>query len=250
MGLGHGNSLSWWNLTGGTDSLRTYIATNKVVQSGLVLNLDAGASTSYPGSGTTWTNLVGGGNNGTLTNGPTYSSANGGSIVFDGVNDYVGLGNILNYTTENFTFNTFFYLNTFATSQGGQGPVLFYKGSYQQKGYYCQVSQDGSINFVTNQSGANQTCTTASGIVSLNTWHCVSFVRSGSNVIIYVNGNQSSSSNSHINPTSSSDNFHLCSYNFGIYSNFRISQFSAYNRALSAAEVSQNYNALRGRFGI
>ena len=57
MGLGHGNSLSWWNLTGGTDSLRTYIATNKVVQSGLVLNLDAGASTSYVGSGTTWTDL-------------------------------------------------------------------------------------------------------------------------------------------------------------------------------------------------
>ena len=57
MGIYAGNTNSWWNLTGGTDSSRTYIATNKVVQSGLVLNLDAGASTSYVGSGTTWTDL-------------------------------------------------------------------------------------------------------------------------------------------------------------------------------------------------
>jgi hypothetical protein len=60
------------------------IATN-----GLVLCLDAANRKSYPGSGTTWTDLSGNGNNGTLTNGPTYSSANGGSLSFDGTNDVV-----------------------------------------------------------------------------------------------------------------------------------------------------------------
>ena len=60
----------------------------RIVTDGLVLALDAGNPKSYPGSGTTWTDLSGNGNNGTLTNGPTYSSANGGSIVFDGVDDY------------------------------------------------------------------------------------------------------------------------------------------------------------------
>jgi hypothetical protein len=58
-----------------------------IVMNNLVLCLDAGNSKSYPGSGTTWYNLIPGGVNGTLTNGPTYSSANGGVIVLDGVND-------------------------------------------------------------------------------------------------------------------------------------------------------------------
>jgi len=66
-----------------------------VVQDGLVLNLDASKFYSYSRSGTTWTDLSGNGNNGTLVNGPTFSSANGGSIVFDGSNDYM---------TSSFTF--------------------------------------------------------------------------------------------------------------------------------------------------
>src|SRR6056300_246225 len=59
-----------------------------IVTDGLVFYVDAGNSNSYPGSGGTWTDLVGG-NDGTLTNGPTYNSGNGGSIVFDGVDDSV-----------------------------------------------------------------------------------------------------------------------------------------------------------------
>jgi hypothetical protein len=67
----------------------------RVVTDGLVLALDAADTNSYPGSGTTWNDLSGNGNTGTLTNGPTYSSDNGGSIVFDGTNDYVPLVNNL-----------------------------------------------------------------------------------------------------------------------------------------------------------
>ena len=63
----------------------------RIVTDNLVLALDAGNTKSYPGSGTTWTDTVGG-NNGTLTNGPTYSSDDGGSIVFDGSNDYAQSG--------------------------------------------------------------------------------------------------------------------------------------------------------------
>ena len=61
----------------------------KIVTNGLVLYLDAANKKSYPGSGTTWTDLSGNNNTGTLTNGPTFDSNNGGSIVFDGTNDYV-----------------------------------------------------------------------------------------------------------------------------------------------------------------
>ena len=74
------------------------------VTSGLVLCLDAGNAKSYPGSGTVWTDLSGNGNTGTLINGPTYNSANGGSIVFDGVNDYanIGVGRGVNQFSGNF----------------------------------------------------------------------------------------------------------------------------------------------------
>ena len=72
------------------------------VTAGLVLNLDAGNAASYPGSGTTWTDLSGNGRNGTLTGGPTYSSADGGSIVFDGTNDFVQCSGSLTATAATF----------------------------------------------------------------------------------------------------------------------------------------------------
>ena len=75
-----------------------------IVKDGLVLDLDAAKRDSYPGSGTFWKDISGGGGNGTLINGPTFSSGNGGSIVFDGVDDYVNIPNnnspITNLTYE------------------------------------------------------------------------------------------------------------------------------------------------------
>ena len=68
-----------------------FIHSPKIITDGLVLALDAGNTKSYPGSGTVWTDLSGNNNTGTLTNGPTFNAANGGSIVFDGTNDYVTL---------------------------------------------------------------------------------------------------------------------------------------------------------------
>jgi hypothetical protein len=75
----------------------------RIVTDGLVLALDAANSLSYPGSGTTWTDLSGKGNNGTLVNGPTFDQANGGSIVFDGTDDYVNLPDGLLSGTGDFT---------------------------------------------------------------------------------------------------------------------------------------------------
>ena len=223
-----------------------------LVMNGLVLCLDAGNRKSYPGSGTTWTDLSGNGNTGTLTNGPTYSSTNGGSISFDGTNDYINLGNILNYTTENFTFNTFFYLNSFTTSTPGQGPQLFWKGSFNANGYYCAINADGTILFHTNQSGASQFSYTSSGLISVGVWNNVSVVRTGPSVQIYINGvDRTNVSATHINPTSSTGNLQLGAYDAGfIYSNHRVATFQSYSRALSAAEIQQNYNALKGRFFV
>ena len=87
-----------------------------IVRNGLVLYLDAANPKSYPGSGTTWKDLSGNGNNGTLVNGPTFNSANGGSIVFDGTNDYVITTNLLNPTT-NPNESVFVWFNPTAAGQ-------------------------------------------------------------------------------------------------------------------------------------
>ena len=243
-----------------------------IVRNGLVMYLDA--KHSYPsrtGIGTTtsgaaatpgsslegepyiWYDMSGYENNGQLNNQVGYSTANGGSLLFDGVNDFINFGNIFNFTTEDFSFNIFFYLTSLTTSTVGQAPVLFYKGSYQVNGYYIQLgsSNPSSTNFITNQSGANQVTTSTLSLI-VGAWNNLSVTRSGSSVKIYINGvDATASAGTHINPTSSTDNFVLSSYNSAsIFSNIRIASFQVYNRTLSAIEVLQNFNAVRSRFGL
>ena len=92
-----------------------------IVTDGLVLNLDAGNPQSYPGSGTTWTDLSGNGNNGTLLNGVGYDSDNGGSLVFDGSNDYVTTP-LFGDSTTNRTFSVWYNpLNNTVTTPLNRG---------------------------------------------------------------------------------------------------------------------------------
>lgn len=222
-----------------------------IVKDGLVLDLDAAKKDSYPGSGTTWSDISGNQNNGTLTNGPTFNSDNGGSIVFDGTNDYVNCGNILNYTSQNFTFSCWVFINSLLTNAGGQGPSLFYKGSYRNNGYYNQIGQDGSINFITNTNPEVNTATLPGTIVAGNTYN-ITFTRNGASVRIYVNGiDLTSTIGVHTTIPSSTSNFNIASYNQGqIVANIRMYNFLNYNKALTAQEILQNYNALKGRYGL
>ena len=90
----------------------------RIVTDGLVLCLDAGNTKSYPGSGTTWTDLSGNGNTGTLTNGVGYSGDNLGSLSFDGVNDFTSTitGEDFNFGTGDFTIECWVYFNTISTN--------------------------------------------------------------------------------------------------------------------------------------
>lgn len=222
----------------------------KVVSDGLILSLDAADRNSYVGSGTSWNDLSGNVYNGTLVSGPTFNSANGGSIVFDSTNSqYINLGPILNYTSENFTFSYWANFNTLTTNSGGQGPIVFFKGDYNINGYYSQINSTGGIVFVTNQSGVNQTSFT-NNIVATGSWYNIVYARNAASVRIYVNGiDRTTTAATHINPVSSGSNFTLARYP-GIYGNFMLSNFLNYNKALSATEVLQNYNALKSRFNL
>lgn len=239
----------WW--TDGTNDGRTHIATKGVVQSGLVLNLDAGVSSSYPGSGTTWTDLSGNNNNGTLTNGPTFSSGNGGSIVFDNTDDGIALGNtstFISASQSTITLNTWLRTNVYfayrkilyagqknASSIGG---LYFSIGPSPYNLYLGVITSAGDQSAVYNQN------------ISTTVYSNICGTYDGSNIKLYLNGSLVATQpqtgniiNTGIMRISGYDNNVECW-------NGNISGFQIYNRALSSTEISQNFNALRGRFGI
>ena len=220
-----------------------------LVMNGLVLCLDAANTKSYPGSGSTWTDLSGRGNTGTLTNGPTYSGANGGSIVFDGVDDYatISFNPVFNVTSNPFTVIVWNKKNT--STNGYNGLIT------------ADTAGDNTWKIFKDTGETYYKCRTGNTILVfpnyvIGQWHMYAFTKSGRTLTNYFDGNLVSSNSSANNPVSFSNNLALGSFRLndaqaGLYlmdQNF--SAISFYNRALSAAEVSQNFNALRGRFGI
>jgi hypothetical protein len=212
-------------------------ATPNIVTSGLALNLDAGNTASYPGSGTTWTDLSGNGNNGTLISGPTFDSANGGSIVFDGTNDYVNFSTYSQppyLTTTSFTWSI--WLLYFGSS-AGNGVIL---GS--RAGATSEFTKLTPTNFeyYPNNTGNN---------IPSSVWVNITLVKNGTTLLYYQN-NILVASNSSSQEKPSKPFYIASDPSSGEYFGGKISTVSVYNRALSAAEVAQNFNTLRGRYGI
>jgi hypothetical protein len=220
---------------------------------GLVLCLDAGNTKSYPGSGTTWTDLSGRGNTGTLVNGPTYSSANGGSIVFDGSNDYVLVNSSASipYGSTARTVSIWFYTNT-TTWANDANNLFFYGSNVNGNAFGIDFSTYPSMEvFTWGGAGRDLTFSTTYSQVG---WKNITVTYNGSTtILIYENGTftQTLTLTSACNTTSS--DVYIGAVNPSIltaYYDGRIANTKIYNRALSAAEVSQNFNALRGRYGI
>ena len=213
----------------------------RIVTDGLVLCLDAANSKSYPGSGTTWTDLSGNGNTGTLTNGPTYSSSNGGALVFDGTDDYVNAPNTsLIHRTSNWTYSCWVYFS----GTPGLG-TIFENGSWTSC-LLIRFETNGITIYSMSTYWGKFTLTPTLGI-----WYKLDFIRNGNSIDFYLNGvySQSISFTADIQPSS---NLFIGTSQHATYQVFngRISNTQIYNRALSAAEVSQNFNATRSRFGI
>ena len=126
---------------GGQNKYVGPVAPPSLVTNGLVLNLDAGNSASYVGSGTTWNDLVGS-NHGTLINGPIFNTGNGGSIVFDGIDDVISFGNILNMGLNSWT------MSCWVKFDGGLGTMgIMGKTSYRAyEGRYSFYIDNNNIN--------------------------------------------------------------------------------------------------------
>lgn len=240
-------------------------STSDIIRGSIDLHLDAANPGSYPGSGTTWTDLSGNGRNGTLTNGPTFTAdvdGTGGYITTDGTNDLITVGQNFNYTTQAFSVGMWLYFLSFDAT-GGYNAVLFWKGSFQVSGYYCEINPaTGVINFYTNQGGASQLSQaiynanpTSKPNVGLmpGEWYNIYITRSGTSVRIFINGiDRTSTAGTHTNPSTASTNtFQIGRYDASAnFSNVRYASFIIYQKALSATEVLQNFNASRKRFGL
>lgn len=225
--------------------MATKYANGKIVTNGLVLALDAADRNSYVSGSTTWLDLSGNGAIDTLTN-TGYDSTNGGTITFDPAVSGSSTINHASLDLTQITVNVWYYSNA-ATSQGltrggvPSGYILHYRGA----GFYLTAS-DNSV----------------SGYLAWNTappslrWNMLTGTWDGTIMKLYTNGIKQASELAFAGGVGNilkSFNYTQLGYYFNAtqpYTNGRIANFKLYNRALSAEEVQQNYNAQKARFGL
>ena len=214
----------------------------KIVTSGLLLALDAADKLSYRGSGTTWRNLASNNFNCTLTNGPTFSGANMGSIVYDGADDS-GTCNLVTSDANNVTLEAWFKITTLP------GTIILYNGNSAASGYGFTHGACGatSTTLYVFFGGLNCNVVSYAGMTT-NVWYQAVYTRTttpSTSNILYING-ISRSTNTSSNPNAPAGTTSIGDPGYPGY----ISIARIYNRALTATEVLQNYNATKGRYGL
>lgn len=240
-------------------NLRTklYNGTN-IVRDGLVLYLDAGVASSYSGSGTTWTDLSGNGYNGTLINGPTYSTNKGGTFNFDYTDDYVATTGMENFSYTNGITVSFWHYNG-----GGTG---FYRGvatngtttdrfggfdfRYGREDYFGGANNGTNLNWRITSGGTVDSRTIYANV---NEWHNYVGTYDNTTINVYKDGilfdSKTHSSGGQLDTESASTTI-ARSPGTSEYLDGSLSIVKIYNRALSATEITQNFNAQRARFGV
>ena len=210
---------------------------NVIVSDGLVLYLDAANTRSYSGSGTSSNSLVGG-IGATLVNGVGFTSSNNGAFIFDGSNDYINFGNSSAVQQSSGTLSAW----AKASSPGGG-----YRGIIAKQGAYGLFYTDSVL--VAYDWAADAPRSTGVNIAD-NTWKNVvltyqSGVSNGTR--IYINGvSVLTTTITVLNQTGNL--FGGAEANAGQFASCQASSFKMHNRALSATEVLQNYNATKGRY--
>jgi hypothetical protein len=216
----------------------------KIVTDGLVLALDVANPKSYPGVGVAWNDLSGNGNNGTLVNGVGYSESNLGSLSFDQIDDRVNVGNVL-LSTSALSVSAWIY----DTDTSG--------------GYRDFVTKAGHFKFRidNNAEGGNLACFVWIGgspeprrstSWTKNVWTNVAFTwNTNGNFRLFTNGILRSSSTTRTGTLNTTANdFTIGSDRTSQFWKGNISNVLVYNTTLTDAEIQQNFNAVRGRYGI
>jgi len=240
-----------------------------IIQDGLVLCLDAANVRSYPKSGTTWSDLMKN-YSGTLANmdASNFDESSAGALDFDGTDEYVSLGIVDGIFTQDATVFTWVY------TRSNNGRIISQDWNFTGNEYgwavhlgtsnWTQVTNSPSITWMSGDSASNynpNACVQSdTNSISLNEWFNIAIVKSGSNVVIYKNaisiktGTVPSNivyahNNSYSQKTLAiGTNQFLADSYFNAKFNGKISLLSAYDRALTADEVRQNYLSTKERF--
>jgi len=214
---------------------------NAIVTNGLTLQLDANNPTSYPGTGTTWTDLVSPQQNITLVGSPTYTAAAPSYFTFNGTTQRgSGTGAVLSSTS--YTKSVWFYLNSYVdnniVSSDVGGHYMFFQGGNKM--------YNGHSNWAGFPSNYPSTAT-----FSLSTWYNVALTfNTTDGMKLYINGALDSSYTTIKTAFTGDGSTNIASYGTGNLLNGRIAKVYCYNVSLSAAEVLQNYNADKAKFGL
>jgi hypothetical protein len=248
-------ALQWIQSTG-----RYFLLKNgyeNIVTNGLAFNADAGWYLSYSGTGTTWKDLTSTGYTGTLVNGTSFSN---GGLVFDGVDDTVSFGDILDLGTNDMTINCWFKLNPSATFINYLVSKAYYGGQNYRYGFYVWDKKIGG--FMQGNGGPDVERRTVNTI-SDNTWYMATIVfNRASSYKIYLNcieqtldGDSTISQWNGLN-FQSNNPFRIGSYNYSdnispnLIFNGTIANTQLYFRELNLTEITQNFNAQKTRFGL
>jgi hypothetical protein len=231
-----------------TNRMSTVQGGGNIVTNGLVLYLDAANTKSYVSGSTVWNDLAGT-NNGTL-NGPMFNAANGGSIVFDGTDDYVEVTNQSSLrNVSQFTMTCWMKRRT-ATSKVICGQFVDFNNDvvfelWNDNNVYFEVGNtSNSYGYISNNSTNWQLLTMVfDGTQIGNSNRLKGYVNNVLQSLFYAGTIPSTTANL-------TSNLMIGGNIASNYSDGNISQFQIYNRALSAAEVLQNFNATRARFGV
>jgi hypothetical protein len=233
---------SWiYSPTRGTYNDVSYKPIYTIATSGLLLHLDAGNRTSYPASGSTWSDLSGNGRNASLTNGPGFDSGNGGSIQFNGAGAYATVATGL--ATGNTPHSLEMWVNFSSITNSRWWLAVI--GQYTTGAEHWIGGSPTSTQFGVWNMGA-----IAPNLLGANRWlHLVS-TYNGSTYTVYVNSTNPVSTNA-FQCNFQNTTLNLARANPGEqFFNGKIGVVRVYNRVLSLDEISQNYNSQRGRFGL
>jgi hypothetical protein len=233
---------------------------NSVIRNGLVLHLDASIFNTVT-YGTTWFDLSGNGNNGTMVNGSTYSGVNGGSLTFDGIDEciLIDVDSWIRTRSTAYTFSSFFYYND---SENGGAPysLLNSPNSDNESDGFWQHLDLGVLDWVwrveDNSAGESGGTVQSPSPFSNGNWYYLVTVVKTNGLIFYLNNNLIST----ISTTFSWSNLRTdrTAYLYlasgygqqGHFMNGKIGNFQLYDKELSAAEIAHNYNVTKGRFGL
>ena len=211
-----------------------------IVKDGLILDLDAAKKESYPGSGTIWRDVSGFQNNGSLINGPAFNSANGGSIVCDGVDDYI-LQTSPTLTT--FSLEIIYSPLVFDTNSG-INRYNYIIGSFGSNMFMRYTNSAGNSILLANHGGSDINIGSLNHQTGRVYIAVITFDDSNKNTNVYFNSVLTRTA------TYGATLRYQGSIQLGATFNSIFYSYKVYNRVLSSVEITQNYNALKGRYGL